>query len=89
MTINAAFKARLVMPGEEFDADEIPAESLAAFCARPVGYPRATMLEAPAPVPSAPLPARSTDPVAVVAPPAPVAEPTIEEKPRRGWKRKK
>lgn len=87
MTINARFTARIVMPGEEFDAADVPADSLQAFCERPAGAPRATMLEAPmpAPVPSDPLPA----PVAVVAAPAPVEAPVIEEKPRRGWKRKK
>ncbi len=89
MTINAP-KARVVMPGDTFDADEIPAESLAAFCARPVGAPRATVLVAkPAPVPAAPRPVPPPVPAPAVVLPAPVVEAEPEKKPRRGWKGKR
>ena len=97
MTINAEFKARIVMPGEEFDAADIPADSLKAFCERPAGAPRATILEAAAPVPSAPpkppiIPLEAPAAVSAVAPaapPAPKTEPVAEEKKsRRSWRKK-
>lgn len=50
MTIGVEF----IYPDQEFDADRIPAASLAAFCEFPAGCPRATLLDEHEPVSDAP-----------------------------------
>jgi hypothetical protein len=70
-----------VLPGVQFDADSIDKDALAAYCDRPIGAPRAKLIDVPtptpAPVPVSPLPepmieetARNFDPIPENDPPA-------------------
>jgi hypothetical protein len=59
-----------VLPGVQFDADSIDKDALAAYCDRPVGAPRAKLIDVPtptpAPVPVSPLPQASPAPETMV-----------------------
>jgi len=67
------------LPGVQFDADSIDPDALVAYCERPVGAPRAKLVDVPAPkpapVPVSPAPIPVPIPVPVMAPTAALPTP--------------